>query len=322
MKKDLIISVILITQNDADILEKCLIAINTTLHNLDTNFEILVVDNHSEDNTIDKLRHLHQKIPYLRVLVLSRPYDSEIAATAGFDSCVGDYAILLNLYTDPPIIIPAIYSLLWENNIVIGKHNTDLLNRDLPTRTIIALTKYLSRREYRHSYNYTLGLNRNAINALTRTRRKSRRFDYLSSVIGLQKFVFEFKPKNTYKKRLKQESFIYVFLTILDTTISNSFRPLRLFSLLGIAASVLFLLYIIGISIAELVFGYDLAPKGWISLGSIIAIMFLVLFTLLYFIAEYIIRSVTEARDEPIYFIADEFDKSVIIPNSQKNITK
>jgi len=46
--------------------------------------------------------------------------------------------------------------------------------------------------------------------------------------------------------------------------------------------------------------------------------MFFLLFSLLTLLSEYIIRIMNETRNEPIYFIADEIDKSIILPHKDR----
>lgn len=119
--QDTIISVIIITENDSDIIADILKQINEVLSKEYQNFEILVIDNYSSDDTVDKIRSIHRKIPHIRIIRLSKHYDTEIALTAGLDNCIGDYAVLFSIYTDPPSIIPVLIDeLLATYDLVIA----------------------------------------------------------------------------------------------------------------------------------------------------------------------------------------------------------
>ncbi|HXT82909.1 MAG TPA: glycosyltransferase, partial [Verrucomicrobiae bacterium] len=63
---DNIISVICVVHNDDDIIQERLKEINNALKKLGINYEILVVDNNSQDNTIEKIKDLQKKIPFIR----------------------------------------------------------------------------------------------------------------------------------------------------------------------------------------------------------------------------------------------------------------
>ena len=98
---------------------------------------------------------------------------------------------------------------------------------------------------------------------------------------------------------------------ILNDIISNSFKPIRMISFLGMFGSTLFLLYIIVVVFLVVFLNMTwIAPQGWISLATIIGCMFFLLFSCLTIMSEYLIRIMDETRDEPLYFISQEFDSS------------
>lgn len=317
--QDTIISVVLVTQNDEDIIQRRIRGISTELEKLQVNYEILIVDNASEDNTVDTIRKLHKDITNIRILILSKQNDTEIALTAGIDNCIGDYAILLNIYTDPPTVLPKIVKELLNNNdIVIGKMKKDPFSYNIASRFFIHLLEKISTHHFEYRTNYLIGLNRKVINSITRTRRKSRNFSYLNNLIGYKKNSIYYTPIVNDQKKMREENFISLFFTVSDIIISNSFKPIRVFSFLGILASILFLVYAFGISIIYFFINPSIAPKGWISLAVVMGGMFFLLFSLLSLIAEYIIRTLHETRNEPLYFISDEIDKSIILAEQDR----
>ena len=172
----------------------------------------------------------------------------------------------------------------------------------------------MSRHEFNYGHNYLMGLNRKAINSITRTRRKSRNLSYINYLIGFKKFIIEYKPIKQITKKINTESFFKLLINALDIIISNSFRPIRILSFLGMIASSLFLIY--ALVITFLVFAFNqrnLAPQGWISVAIVLSSLFFLLFSLLTLISEYIIRIINETRDEPIYFVSEEIDRTVLL---------
>lgn len=314
MLQDAIVSVIVVTQNDEDIIGDRLKKINKELFKLDVDYEILVVDNNSEDDTIQEIRKLGKTIPYIRTLRLSKQYDKEIALTAGLDNCIGDYAILFNIYLDPPEMLQVLVNKLLEDyDVIIGRPSKDIVKYGLLSRLFLKLTAKISTHGFYYSQDYLIALNRKAINSITRTRRKSRNFNYINYLIGFKKCSVEYKPLKTFRYKLKTENFPELFLNVADVIISNSFRPIRILSFLGTAASILFLAYVFLISLIAIFFDKRIAPQGWISISAVIGTMFFLLFSLLTLISEYVIRILNESRNEPLYFIADEIDKSIIL---------
>ncbi|OGH19935.1 MAG: hypothetical protein A3D74_00670 [Candidatus Levybacteria bacterium RIFCSPHIGHO2_02_FULL_37_13] len=316
---DTIISVILITQNDEDIIQERIKEINKELKKLHASYEIVIVDNNSTDQTVEKLHSLHKTVPHTRMLVLSKEYDTEIALTAGLDNCVGDYVILFNIYTDPPEVVPTIISRLLENyDIVIGESKYDIIKRSFLSKIFLKVIEKLSTHALSYRTNYLTALSRKAINSIIRTRRKSRNFNYIHYLIGYKKSVLVYKPIKKFYYKLKKENFFELFFAVTDIIISNSFRPIRMLTFLGMAASLFFLLYVFFITLLAIFFDTRVAPQGWISLATVLGSMFFLLFSLLTLISEYLIRVLNEARNEPFYFIADEIDRSIILPKKNR----
>lgn len=315
--KDSIISLVILTHNDEEIIAERLAEIYKTLKMLSLNFEIIVIDNCSQDKTVETIKNNSEILRYCRILVLSKEYDTEVALAAGMDNCVGDYCILFDIYTDPVEMIPYLISnkLLSGNDVVIAKFSKNLHQKPFLTKLIIALSEKLSTRGYIYRENYLTGLSRKALNSMIRTRRKSRNLTYLQSLIGLKKEIVEYKPIGKYISRIKTETTYSTLSKLIDTLLSNSFKPLRFISFSGMFFSALYIVYVLVIIIISLTFGRkELLPKGWITLSTVMGSMFFFLFSLLSVISEYIIRIMNESRDEPFYFISEEINKSSILP--------
>lgn len=321
--QDIILSIIIVTKNDGDIVEEVLHEIKDQLKKIEVSNEIVIVDNDSTDQTVDKIRKLQKAIPYTRTLRLSKGYEKEIAITAGLDNCIGDYAIVFNIYTDPPEIIPQmIAKLLNQYDIVIGEETSCAIVHDFLSRAFLSIVQKISTHQFIYTQNYLLGLNRKAINSIIQTRRKSRNLNYINYLIGFKKAVISYKSPKKYLFKIQRENFFKIIFNVTNIIISNSFKPMRILSILGMFASVAFLLYVFFIALLKVLFNIYLAPEGWITLGAVLGTMFLILFSFLAIMGEYIIRVLDETRNEPFYFIADEIDKSMILPKkNQLNVS-
>jgi polyisoprenyl-phosphate glycosyltransferase len=73
----------------------------------DIRFEVICVNDGSEDNTLNKLLFIVGRDPRIRVLDLSRNFGKEAALTAGIDEACGDAVIPIDAdLQDPPSLIP------------------------------------------------------------------------------------------------------------------------------------------------------------------------------------------------------------------------
>lgn len=316
--REIIVTVIIVTSNDGQIVEKALVETNTVLSKNYLNYEILVVDNNSFDNTINKIQSLHRKIPNIKIIRLSKETNTDVAYTAGLDNCIGDYAVILDIKVVSPILIMDLVNRLVENyDIVIGKST----EKNIPSYSLSGLFLSLVEKLSTHGFSYEpihlLAINRKVINSITRIRRKSRNFSYITHVIGFRKYITSYKPLKR-DNNIKTPNIFEIFFIVVDVVISNSFKPIRILVAAGMFISLAFLVYVIFVAISALFFNTYFAPRGWVTLASIIGAMFFLLFSLLTLISEYIIRILNESRNEPLYFIAEEMDKSVININKKK----
>lgn len=309
---DSIVSIILITHNDENIIEDILQNIVQVLSKEYHYYEIIIVDNYSEDNTIEQIKRHYQKNQHVRILKLSKTYNTEIALTAGLDSCIGDYVVLFNIYTDPPSVIPLLINkLLYNHDIVIGRYPENLKRKDFLSKLFLSIIKRLSSHDIYYESKYLVGLNRKTVNSITRVRRRSRNFGYINNLIGYETTFIEYKPLKNHLSKLKDENFIEMIWRITDIIISNSYRPMRILVALGMLISLAFLIYVFIIALLTITLNQSFAPKGWISISSVMGTMFFLLFSLLTLISEYLIRVLDESRNEPLYFIAEEIDESI-----------
>lgn len=80
-----------------------------------TEFELLFVDDGSEDDTLKELRELARKDPRCGYLSFSRNFGKEAAIYAGLSRASGDYVAVMDVdLQDPPSLIPQMYHLLLQ----------------------------------------------------------------------------------------------------------------------------------------------------------------------------------------------------------------
>ena len=90
------------------------------------NFELLLIDDGSEDNTWNIIRALANDHSEVRGIRLSRNYGKDAAISAGLSHCVGDAALVIDAdLQHPPELIPELYR-LWKQ----GYHVVEGVKRD------------------------------------------------------------------------------------------------------------------------------------------------------------------------------------------------
>ena len=170
------VSVVAIASNDADSIESFTAE---TLGVLSAHFhayEVLLVDDGSIDTTSAACQRILERHECVRIIRLSRPFGLDIAVTAGLDSAIGDYAVVMLAAADPPQRIPDIVAMAQGGaDIVIGTDSA--LRRPASLRIARRLFFWVLRTVTNlqvpdNAANMWL-FSRQAINALSRMRQKT-----------------------------------------------------------------------------------------------------------------------------------------------------
>jgi glycosyltransferase involved in cell wall biosynthesis len=311
--QEIIISVILIVHNNENKIENIIRKTNQILSGLYPNYEIIIVDNNSYDNTLDKINALFEEISNIRVIRLSRTCSIDIAYTAGLDNCIGDYSVIIDPRMASLKLIPLfVEKLLQGFNIVYLQHKENFTSKWSARRSILLILEKLSNNKFTYQPAHMFAFNRKVINIFTSMRRKSRNFIYISNALGFSHAtVLDTSMKLKNKETYEPHFFEFLFI-VSDIIISNSFKPMRFLAIIGLLVNLLLLLYVLSAAIAGLFFNIYFISKDFLGPFFIIVLLFFLLFFLLMVMSEYIIRILDETRNEPIYFISDEIDKSII----------
>ena len=85
------LSIIIVNWNTKDLLVQCIESISNTT--VQVNFEIIVVDNNSSDNSVE---YLKKNFPYVKLICLDDNYGFAKANNIGIKECKGKYISLIN----------------------------------------------------------------------------------------------------------------------------------------------------------------------------------------------------------------------------------
>ncbi len=76
----------------------------------ETSFEVILIDNCSEDNTLKLMKEIHEKNPIYNYISFSRNFGKDSSMYAGLKASTGDYVAILDAdLQDPPELIREMY---------------------------------------------------------------------------------------------------------------------------------------------------------------------------------------------------------------------
>ncbi len=296
------LSVVIPAYNEEDNLPALYGRLTATLDALNLDYEIIFVNDGSQDRTLALLRDLAARDPRVVAVDLARNFGHQVAISAGLDHSRGAAVIIMDAdLQDPPEVLPQFIARWREGYDVVYAIREQRKEGPLK-RAAYALFYRLLKRIAHIDIPLDAGdfciMDRRVVDLLNGMPERNRFVRGIRTWVGLNQTGLAYerharhagKPKYTFKK------LIYLAL---DGLISFSFVPLRLISLAGLAVSFLSILIAIAYTIQKLTIG--LSPPGFATL--VVAIFFLAGIQLITIgvIGEYVGRIFEEVKARPLY---------------------
>jgi glycosyltransferase involved in cell wall biosynthesis len=313
MEQKLLVSLVCPFHNEEMGIDAFYEAVIEEISQLDAfDFEVLCVDDGSNDSTLEQLIALTQKDPRFQVFELSRNFGKEAALTAGLDRAQGELIIPLDSdLQDPPSLIGRLIR-AWEES------GADVVLAKRVDRQSDSLSKRLSAAAFYDTYNYlahvkiptNVGdcrlMTRIVVDALKLLPEKQRFMKGLFAWVGFKTVTIDYVRQSRTTGTTKFSGW-KLWNFALEGITSFSSLPLRIWTYLGVLGALITVLYGSFILIRTLIYGVDL--PGYPSL--FVAVLFLGSVQLIGIgvLGEYIGRTYMEAKRRPTYLIRKTYQQ-------------
>lgn len=295
--------------NEEHNLEKHLNAIHSMMSSLSVDqWEILLIDDGSTDNTIQVLRDMKVKYSNLRYACLTRNFGKEAAICAGLDLVNNsEAAILIDADLQHPVeTIPAMIN-EWEKGydmvVATPKNRATSLSNKLLSRLYHKFISWSSKHDIlRDGGDFRL-ISSQQINRIRSLRERGRYMKGLYSYPGGKISSVEYDEKQRSDGKSTFSILKRVNLAIDGITSLTSF-PIRLFTLLGLSVLFLSIVYLLYILFGIIVHGKDV--PGFASLLFSVVILNGLIMIQVGVQGEYIAQLLKEVKQRPIYVIDEE----------------
>lgn len=273
-------------------------------------FEVVICDNGSQDNTLKVIQDLQQKHPFIKFVKLTRNFQHQGGLLAALDHCYGDAIVMLDADGQHPV--KEITNLIqkWEEGYKIV--NTTKI------RNSFGLKSQIERLFYYLMYKLTdMNLGQADFRLIDKVVLKNlqqmpERQKFIRGIMSWQGFK-ETKIKYHVEKRLKGKSKFSIsnlFDFAFQGITSFSTKPLRLVVKLGfimLIPSSLVLIWHVYIGI-KVFFLKSVAqfPPGWLTLSVVTMFFGSIQLLSLGIIGEYVGRIYIEVKGRPYYIIDEE----------------
>ena len=271
-------------------------------------FEIVCVDDGSNDATLRELIELTARDARVRVLELSRNFGKEAALTAGIDAARGEAVIAIDAdLQDPPELIARLIEAWSAGADVVLARRTDRSSDSFLKRVSAELFYRIHNRLSSVKIPENVGdfrlLDRRAVDALKALPERQRFMKGLFAWIGFRSATVDYARRERASGASKFSGW-RLWNFALEGITSFSTVPLRVWTYIGALGALLTFLYALFIIARVLIFGVDV--PGYASL--LVAVLFIGSLQLLSvgLLGEYIGRVYLETKQRPIYVVRRE----------------
>ncbi len=318
----LFLSVVMVVHNRAAELADLLREAAATVSGLATDWELIVVDNGSTDDTIAVLRQLTSEagLPNVQVFALTKEVDTDTAFWAGLENALGDYALVIDPMSDSIQFAPVMleHGLQASADVVFARNECSAV-RSWTYRLGFALFNAMYRRFAgvnlaSEAPQYRL-VSRRVINFILQHPTPALSYRHLPATAGFAKakLTYRAEPRGRAPKNLLQ-AFDHAMRLLVSTT-RGPMRIVTALSLFGAVANLVYSAYVIVVAL----FKSDVTP-GWVTLSLQQSGMFFLISLVLLMLGEYILHMARLSNEGPPYHVAQEFTSARMTRREKLNV--
>lgn len=304
-----IVSIVAPAFNECDNLPTLCSEIRAVLEAEKRDFEILIVDNGSTDDTLSVLKKLRAADPRIGFVSLSRNFGHQGGLIAGLEHCRGGVVISMDAdLQHPPAVIPDLLA-QWEAGFdVVGTVRTSAPGT---SKIRLSLNRLFYAGFRRLMGEHMMGgqsdfrlMDRRALDALLALPEKEKFLRGLASWIGFRQTSIRFDQHERAAGRSKF-NLAHLATFTLNGISAFSILPLRLFTVTGLAIATAAVLYSVYLVLSVLLFNVDNAPEGWATLAVGVSFLGGVQLMGIGILGEYLGRTLGEVRARPAYVVRE-----------------
>ena len=315
------LSVVYVVRNQSSQLEGILKSATTQLAPLVSDYELIVVDNASDDQSLSVLRKLteHAGLPNLQVYSLIKEVDTDTASWVGLENALGDYIAIIDPLRDDISFLPQMLDKALNGaEVVFAK------NLKKPRQSLLYGLAYALFNGFYKIFNgihldkeapqYRL-LSKRVVNFILQHPQPAITYRHLPATAGFARANMEYSSQPLAANAKKLGESIDRGVRLLVSTTHAPMRLVTFLSLFGAAANLIYSFYVVAVGL----FKANVAP-GWISLSLQQSGMFFLISLVLLVLGEYILHMASLSNEGPLYHVGQEFTSARMTRREKLNI--
>ncbi|CAI8974966.1 MULTISPECIES: glycosyltransferase [Pseudomonas] len=315
------LSVVFVVRNQSDQIEKILSDAASIIASTVSDYELIVVDNASEDDSILQLKRLTSEtgLANLQVYALTKEVDADTASWVGLENALGDFVAVIDPLIDDINFVPQMLDQAVAGADVVFANNSQKPAQSLAYRCANIVfhslyNKFNGVHLAKDAPQYRI-LSKRVINFILQHPQPSMTYRHLPATGGFARAYLNYsaEPKVTSPKRLGES--IDRGMRLLVSTTRAPMRLVTSLSLFGAIANLVYSVYVLAIGIWKT----DVAP-GWVSFSLQQSGMFFLISLVLLVLGEYILNMASLSNEGPLYHVGQEFTSSRMTRREKLNI--
>src|SRR5271156_1728198 len=299
------LSVVIPVYNEEAVLPTLFARLYPALDALAVSYEIVFVNDGSKDRSVALLRQQFQRRPQqTRVVLFHANFGQHSAVMAGLSYARGEYVVTLDAdLQNPPEEIGKLVSMLDQGYDYVGtirQQRQDRLWRRTLSRGVNKLREWITPVRITDQGCMMRGYSRFIVAALNETREVNTFIPALASLYAMNPIEVPIAHEERHAGSSKYSLYSLIRLNF-DLVTGFSVVPLQLFSMVGMAVSVLSALLVLYLFVRRLIVGPE--AEGLFSLfGVVFFLIGLALFGI-GLLGEYVGRIYAQVRERPRYIV-------------------
>lgn len=315
------LSVVFVVRNQSAGIEKILSDAAAVIASIVGDYELIVVDNASDDDSISVLKSLTGESGHanLQVYALTQEVDADTASWVGLENALGDFVVVVDPLADDISFVPQMLDQAVSGADVVFANNAQKNVQSLAYRGANVVFHSLYNRFNgvhlaKEAPQYRI-LSKRVINFILQHPQPAMTYRHLPATGGFARAYLNYSssPQASKPKRLGES--IDRGMRLLVSTTRAPMRLVTSLSLFGAVANLVYCVYVLAVGILET----DVAP-GWISLSLQQSGMFFLISLVLLVLGEYILNMASLSNEGPLYHVGQEFTSARITRFEKLNI--
>jgi undecaprenyl-phosphate 4-deoxy-4-formamido-L-arabinose transferase len=318
------LSVVIPVYNEEAVLPSLFARLYPALDALQVPFEIVFVNDGSKDKSVALLRQQFQARPHeTRVVLFHANFGQHSAVMAGLAYARGEYIVTLDAdLQNPPEEIGKLVAMLDKGYDYVGtirQQRQDYLWRRVLSKVINKIREWITPVRITDQGCMMRGYSRSVVTALNQTREVNTFIPALASLYAMNPIEVPITHEERFAGRSKYSLYSLIRLNF-DLITGFSVVPLQLFSMVGMAVSVLSALFFVYLIVRRFTVGSE--AEGLFTLfGIVFFFIGLALFGI-GLLGEYVGRIYAQVRERPRYIVEAVLEEQEGAPILERRVAQ